>query len=134
MSINSESNTCVLAPFNTILAIPVFVEINSHSFRVCGKVNVNLFNILAVVYEIDLFPNWFPFVDKAELLGTPTRFRKFTRVRAKLPWPLSSREAYVIRVHVTFVVSRFNFYTSLVREDIRREHRHRLTGVIQGMR
>jgi len=67
-------------------------EDGTHSFRVEGFVDAPLFNLLALVYEFDLFPLWFPLLKTAEEIAVPSRFSKFARIVAWAPWPMADRE------------------------------------------
>eukprot|EP01004_Peranema_trichophorum_P005578 NODE_4433_length_1168_cov_79.523445_g3918_i0.p1 GENE.NODE_4433_length_1168_cov_79.523445_g3918_i0~~NODE_4433_length_1168_cov_79.523445_g3918_i0.p1 ORF type:complete len:347 (-),score=39.65 NODE_4433_length_1168_cov_79.523445_g3918_i0:128-1105(-) len=51
---------------------------------------VNPLNLMAVVYEVDLYHKWFPLI-KTTLLKEPMLFRKLVDVELFLPWPLSTR-------------------------------------------
>lgn len=68
-------------------------EDGTHSFRVEGFLNVPLFNLLALIYEFDLFPNWFPFVTTASELEEISWFRKVFLLGFKGVWPVAPREA-----------------------------------------
>jgi hypothetical protein len=67
-------------------------ESGTHSFRVEGFVHAPLFNILALIYEFDLFPSWFPMMSEGYMLGQPSPFCRFARLVAWAPWPLANRE------------------------------------------
>ena len=57
-----------------------------------GFIDAPLFNLLALIYEFDLFPLWFPLLKTAEEMFVPTRFSKFARIVAWAPWPMADRE------------------------------------------
>lgn len=69
-----------------------------HTIRLDGKLNIPVFNILAVLMEVDLYLSWVPIVmgmgmKSIELLADMDRFRKLVRADVALPWPISNRDA-----------------------------------------
>ncbi len=64
----------------------------THSFRTEGFIDAPLFNLLALIYEFDLFPKWFPLLKKARTVATPSKFCKFAQLVAWAPWPMCDRE------------------------------------------
>jgi hypothetical protein len=65
----------------------------THSFRVEGFIDAPLFNLMALIYEFDLFPLWFPLLTHASQVAQPSKFSKFARIVAWAPWPMAHREA-----------------------------------------
>lgn len=69
-------------------------ETSSYTFRVEGMVNAKLFNILAVIYEFDLFKTWFPGVGVSDKDIQLAKFRMIVSlVGDQLPWPFWSRKS-----------------------------------------
>jgi hypothetical protein len=58
--------------------------------------------LLAGIYEIDLFPNWFPFMAAARELKTVSRFRKFAQLTVRSIFPFDARDMYVIIHHTSY--------------------------------
>jgi len=59
------------------------------SFKVVGEVDAPLLNITAVIYEIDLYPKWFPCCRASEELCVVSRFHKQCTVTMDIPLSLS---------------------------------------------
>ncbi|MES1909445.1 MAG: hypothetical protein MHM6MM_002178 [Cercozoa sp. M6MM] len=66
---------------------------NTYSFKVEGILDRSVFDLVAVLFEVDLFSEWFPFLRRATELARPARFRKLIHMDIKLPWPLAPRDA-----------------------------------------
>lgn len=63
-----------------------------YSFKVSGTVTGDLVRIIAVLYETDLYPEWFPFMKHSVELGRPSRFRKQFLLQLWFPWPFQNRD------------------------------------------
>ena len=57
-----------------------------------GVVGASVFSLCAALLEIDLFPEWLPGADEADILGKPSRFRRLLRVSGAKPYPLPRDE------------------------------------------
>lgn len=68
----------------------------THSFKVQGEVKAPLVNMLACVYEVDLFGKWMPNVEKAEMVKELSRFRMVAAAQFGLPWPIANREVTLL--------------------------------------
>lgn len=69
-----------------------------HTIRLDGKLNIPVFNILAVLMEVDLYLTWVPIVmgmgmKSIDLLADMDRFRKLVHADVALPWPIANRDA-----------------------------------------
>eukprot|EP01118_Nematostelium_gracile_P016977 TRINITY_DN712_c0_g1_i2.p1 TRINITY_DN712_c0_g1~~TRINITY_DN712_c0_g1_i2.p1 ORF type:complete len:215 (+),score=43.38 TRINITY_DN712_c0_g1_i2:250-894(+) len=78
---------------NPIQFTPFDWKVNQSSFHLQGIIENSLFNIMSVVYETDLYPTWWPFVNEVTQLEKISRYRKLLYLKASLPWPLPSRDA-----------------------------------------
>jgi len=58
------------------------------SFKVVGEVDSSALNITALIYEIDLFPNWFPCCRASKDLCSVSRFHKQCTVTIDIPFSL----------------------------------------------
>lgn len=56
--------------------------------------NVKTVNLISMVYEVDLYKNWFPFFKQADTLANPTKHSKVNYLRVSPP-VLSDRELYL---------------------------------------
>ena len=63
-------------------------DTDSYSFRVEGLCRAPLFNMLSVVYEFDLFKNWFPGISASAKEHELARFRLIASLGMDLPWPM----------------------------------------------
>jgi len=59
------------------------------SFKVVGEVEAPILNITALIYEIDLYPNWFPCCRASQELCVVSRFHKQCTVTVDIPLSLS---------------------------------------------
>jgi len=66
-----------------------------HSFKVVGMAKCSLLDLFAVIYEAEMYPEWFPFMARADELHAMSRFHKIIHSEVSCPWPLSNR--YVSR-------------------------------------
>jgi hypothetical protein len=64
---------------------------DSHSFKLSGVIECDLWRIVAIIYEISLFPTWFPFCKAATDLRTVSRFHKLCTLTIGTPWPFGDR-------------------------------------------
>jgi len=56
------------------------------SFRVEGFVEAPLLNLASLIYELDMWPNWFPGMIKARTHATISNFRLAPVLESWLPW------------------------------------------------
>jgi len=63
-----------------------------HSIRLEGVISCPIFDVLAVVYEVDLYPEWWPHIKECFTLKQITNYRKIVYMRGELPWPLYNRD------------------------------------------
>jgi hypothetical protein len=61
------------------------------SIRIEGVVQSPLLQLLVILHEIDLYPQWYPQLIGAEQLAQLSTFRKIVRFRFNAPWPLDPR-------------------------------------------
>jgi hypothetical protein len=54
-------------------------------------VKIPLFNLLALIYEIDLYPLWFPFCKASKEISLISKARKLTSLDFQFPFPFSNR-------------------------------------------
>jgi hypothetical protein len=59
------------------------------------EVDAQIFPVLALFSEVDLFTQWISVVKEAKQLAMPSPFRRLLQYRLKLPWPVSNRECVV---------------------------------------
>ena len=52
---------------------------------------IPLFNLLSMIYEIDLYPLWFPFCKSVKQISQPSKARKLAAIELMLPFPLHNR-------------------------------------------
>ncbi len=64
----------------------------THSFKITGIANVDLMSLFSVIYEADLYKEWFPFMSDTKELASPARFTKICQAVVGAPWPLYDRE------------------------------------------
>lgn len=64
----------------------------THSFLVSGNVDTNVFNLLALIYELSLYQNWFPMVRKSAKIHHLSRFRLIGKTEVAALWPVADRE------------------------------------------
>eukprot|EP01083_Nonionella_stella_P295889 1005427_1 len=65
------------------------------SFRLTGVGDVPLFNIVAVIYEMDLMKTWMPLCKESKELGQLSLYSKVGYVRTGLFWPFADRECII---------------------------------------
>jgi len=64
-----------------------------HSIKLEGIVDSPIFNVLALINELDLYVNWCPpQLKEVKCNGTISRFKKFVYMRSQVPWPLHHRD------------------------------------------
>mmetsp|Transcript_14676 Transcript_14676/g.1330 ORF Transcript_14676/g.1330 Transcript_14676/m.1330 type:complete len:83 (-) Transcript_14676:494-742(-) len=56
--------------------------------------NVPVINLIAMVYEVELYKKWFPFCKATTCIGNPTNHSKINYLRISPPL-LSDREMYM---------------------------------------
>eukprot|EP01097_Dermamoeba_algensis_P002431 TRINITY_DN1958_c0_g1_i1.p1 TRINITY_DN1958_c0_g1~~TRINITY_DN1958_c0_g1_i1.p1 ORF type:complete len:353 (-),score=73.31 TRINITY_DN1958_c0_g1_i1:160-1218(-) len=69
-------------------------------FLIKGTMEAPLLNVVAVMTEVDLWPNWFPSVaywglSKSQLVHRPSRVHFLAQMMLNFPWPLTPREMMV---------------------------------------
>lgn len=74
------------------------------------SMKVDLFNLLALIYEIDLYPQWFPFCKRSTMLGKFGKAKKMGSIEFFMPFPLSNRYSNIYG----FGVNRFNTNGSIL--------------------
>lgn len=62
------------------------------TFKVEGLLDVSLFKLAAVLYEVDYFNTWFPFMKRSETIAVPSMYRKIGLTEQSIPWPFSNRD------------------------------------------
>jgi hypothetical protein len=67
-------------------------SLNTHNFKVSAKVNASMFNLVAVIYEVDLYHKWMPRLGFARELGSRSKFEKLVHLELEGVWPVSSRD------------------------------------------
>jgi len=73
-----------------------------HSIRLEGVISCPIFDVLAVVYEVDLYPEWWPHIKECFTLKQITNYRKIVYMRGELPWPLYNRD--IVRLLIVFLL------------------------------
>lgn len=58
-------------------------------------VKAPLFNIAAVVAEVQTHKDWIPLCHRSEILAEPSHFRKLVALGYTLPWPFANRVVYM---------------------------------------
>eukprot|EP01083_Nonionella_stella_P017632 49349_1 len=62
------------------------------SFRITGVGDVPLYNILAVIYEMDLIKTWMPLCKESVTCGQVSMYCKCGLIRTGVFWPIQDRE------------------------------------------
>jgi hypothetical protein len=73
-----------------------------YNFKVTTVVKASLFNILAVIYEVDLYKKWLPLLKVAEQLHQVDKLHKIVHVDVYGVWPVANRDAVVEGFGVDF--------------------------------
>jgi len=63
-----------------------------HSVKLEGIINSSVLNVLAVLYEVDLYSNWWPLSKDVRELKKFSKFKKIIYLVVDLPWPLWNRD------------------------------------------
>jgi len=63
-----------------------------HSMKIEGIIPAPLFNVLAIIYEVDLYITWWPLLREVKQVKEISKFRKVVYMRAELPWPMWHRD------------------------------------------
>ncbi|KAL4466538.1 hypothetical protein ABPG72_010589 [Tetrahymena utriculariae] len=79
---------------NLVISYKIFEKTNTVSIRAEAELDIPWFNLVALVYEIDLFKNWFPFCKHAYTIKKPKKGEKIGYFEMNLPF-ISNREAYI---------------------------------------
>jgi len=64
--------------------------------RLTGQVKAGLVEVLAVLMEADLWPEWVPKLEKSETLAQPSLFSKAVHVRTASVGPIAAREVVLM--------------------------------------
>ena len=72
-----------------------------HTLRLDGKLRIPVFNLLAVLMEVDLYTTWIPTVmgvglKDLQMLEDIDRFNKVVHVEVAIPWPIANRDCNLI--------------------------------------
>ncbi len=71
------------------------------TIRFCAEMNdMNIFNLLTLFYETDLYPLWFPHCKKATLVHKYHKAKKLVYSRIGMPGLMSDREQVMIGMGV----------------------------------
>jgi hypothetical protein len=65
------------------------------SLRFEAILDIPLINVLTLLYEIDLYNEWIPFLTKSDMLSNVHRASKVVYIKASLPPPLADRDAFL---------------------------------------
>jgi len=70
---------------------------NSHSIsvRMEAEIDIPLINMITLIYEVQLWPLWIPFLNKTQEIQAIHRGAKMYYLEANLPFPLSKRDMHV---------------------------------------
>lgn len=66
-----------------------------HSIKMEGEMDCNIFHVLSVVNEIDLYTKWVPQMKRSERCAQIGRARQVGHFEISLPWPVANRESTV---------------------------------------
>eukprot|EP01083_Nonionella_stella_P123343 371655_1 len=64
-----------------------------------GRIESPILNVLAVINEIELYPNWFPLVNYANVLEKPSRFQRFVHIKTPIPIPFMSDRDFLVHAY-----------------------------------
>ena len=62
--------------------------------RFDGELELNVFNLASMVYEVDLFPEWVPFCHESSTIKTIPQASKIVKICFDLPF-ISRRECFI---------------------------------------
>jgi hypothetical protein len=85
-----------------------------HSIKIEATLDAPLFNILAIINEVDLYVDWVPFLKISRETLVLSKYRRGAFFHFGLPWPLSDRDASIYAYGVDMLQDR-NMMTVLVR-------------------
>jgi len=71
---------------------------NSVSLRLEAELDIPLINMITLIYEVDLWPLWIPFVSKTQEIKAIHKGAKIYYLEASLPYPLANRQMHVYGV------------------------------------
>lgn len=74
------------------------------SLRFEAILDIPLLNVLALLYEIDLYSEWVPFLTQSEQLKSIHRASKVVYIKTSLPPPLADRDAFLYGIGVDYSV------------------------------
>eukprot|EP00475_Leptophrys_vorax_P035951 TRINITY_DN5995_c0_g1_i1.p1 TRINITY_DN5995_c0_g1~~TRINITY_DN5995_c0_g1_i1.p1 ORF type:complete len:369 (+),score=112.62 TRINITY_DN5995_c0_g1_i1:22-1107(+) len=67
-----------------------------HNFKVTANVKASMFNVMAVIYEVDFYKNWIPLLKFAKDFAILEKFQKIAHLELFGAWPvLSNRDLLV---------------------------------------
>jgi hypothetical protein len=69
--------------------------------RGTGVIDAPLLAVLAVINDVDAYPQWMPKVRTARALARPSRYEVIGYSRMRAPWPVADRDA-VVRARARF--------------------------------
>jgi len=89
------------------------------AFLVRGEVKSHIFNVLSVLYEVDLYKNWFPMCKSNDVIHVinNSRFRMLIQKQLKLIWPVHDREL-VLYSYGDSIGGKIALYTRSVKENV----------------
>jgi len=61
------------------------------SFRCQGFIEAPVINLASLIYELDLWPTWFPGIVEASKYAELSKFRIVPLLQSWLPWPMANR-------------------------------------------
>jgi hypothetical protein len=79
---------------------------DAHSFKVSGTMKAPLLNVLAVIYELDLWSNWFPFMKTCVETAQASRFNKSAHMTLGLLFPIANRDFVINGFGVDLIETR----------------------------
>eukprot|EP00475_Leptophrys_vorax_P012256 TRINITY_DN18670_c0_g2_i1.p1 TRINITY_DN18670_c0_g2~~TRINITY_DN18670_c0_g2_i1.p1 ORF type:complete len:265 (-),score=84.72 TRINITY_DN18670_c0_g2_i1:65-859(-) len=77
-------------------------ELSTYSFKISALVRAPLFNLIAVVYEVDLYGNWMPRLKYARELALLSKFQKIVQLEINSVWPIANRDSVIEGFGVDF--------------------------------
>jgi len=91
----------------------------TRSFLVSGEVDSHIFNVLSIMYEVDLYKNWFPMCKSNDVIHVinNSRFRMLIQKQLKLIWPVHDREL-ALYAYGDCIGGKIAIYTRSVKENV----------------
>jgi hypothetical protein len=78
-------------------------ELATHSFKIEAIVRAPLFNLIAVVYEVELYNKWMPRVKYSKELAILSKFQKIVQLEFNSVWPIANRDSVIEGFGVDFI-------------------------------